>query len=75
MYCKVVERGEAATLPQLGAERWPDELTLLARSFQAMHARLAEQIGSDPLTGCMNRHGGGLITITMHFVSRARKFA
>jgi diguanylate cyclase (GGDEF)-like protein len=55
MYCKVVERGEAATLPQLGAERWPDELTLLARSFQSMHARLAEQIGSDPLTGCMNR--------------------
>ncbi len=55
MYCKVVERGEAASLPQLGAERWPDELTLLARSFQSMHARLAEQIGSDPLTGCMNR--------------------
>src|SRR4051812_4093759 len=23
MYCKVVERGEAASLPQLGAERWP----------------------------------------------------
>jgi diguanylate cyclase (GGDEF)-like protein len=55
MYCKVVERGEAASLPQLGAERWPDELTLLARSFQSMHGRLAEQIGSDPLTGCMNR--------------------
>jgi diguanylate cyclase (GGDEF)-like protein len=55
MYCKVVERGEVATLPQLGAERWPDELTLLARSFQAMHVRMAEQIGSDPLTGCMNR--------------------
>ena len=55
MYCKVVERGEIATLPPLGAERWPDELTLLARSFQSMHVRLAEQIGSDPLTGCMNR--------------------
>jgi diguanylate cyclase (GGDEF)-like protein len=55
VYCKVVERGEAATLPPLGAERWPDELTLLARSFDAMHVRLAEQIGSDPLTGCMNR--------------------
>lgn len=54
-YCKVVEKGEAATLPQLGAERWPDELTLLARSFQSMHVRLAEQIGSDPLTGCLNR--------------------
>lgn len=55
MYCKFVERGEAATLPPLGAERWPDELTLLARSFQSMYVRLADQIGSDPLTGCMNR--------------------
>jgi diguanylate cyclase (GGDEF)-like protein len=55
MYCKVVEQGEIASLPQLGAERWPDELTLLARSFHSMHARLAEEIGSDPLTGCMNR--------------------
>jgi diguanylate cyclase (GGDEF)-like protein len=55
MYCKVVERGEVATLPQLGAEKWPDELTLLARSFQSMHVRLAEQIGSDPLTACLNR--------------------
>jgi diguanylate cyclase (GGDEF)-like protein len=55
VYCKIVEKGEAATLPQLGAERWPDELTLLARSFQSMHVRLAEQIGSDPLTGCLNR--------------------
>jgi diguanylate cyclase (GGDEF)-like protein len=55
IYCKVVERGEAAALPQLGAEKWPDELTLLARTFQAMHVRLAEQIGSDPLTGCLNR--------------------
>jgi diguanylate cyclase (GGDEF)-like protein len=55
VYCKIVEKGEAAALPQLGAERWPDELTLLARSFQSMHVRLAEQIGSDPLTGCLNR--------------------
>jgi diguanylate cyclase (GGDEF)-like protein len=55
MYCKVVERGEAASLPRLGNDRWPDELTLLARSFQSMHARLAEQVGSDPLTGCLNR--------------------
>jgi diguanylate cyclase (GGDEF)-like protein len=55
MYCKVVERGEAASLPQLATEKWPDELTLLARSFQSMHARMAEQIGSDPLTGCLNR--------------------
>ena len=55
MYCKIVERGEAATLPPVGSERWPDELTLLARSFQSMYVQLADQIGSDPLTGCMNR--------------------
>lgn len=55
VYCKVVEHGEIPTLPTVGADRWPDELTLLARSFQSMHARLAEQIGSDPLTGCLNR--------------------
>ncbi|MEO6879215.1 MAG: GGDEF domain-containing protein, partial [Gemmatimonadaceae bacterium] len=55
MYCKIVEHGEVPTLTKVGTERWPDELTLLSRSFQSMHARLAEQIGSDPLTGCMNR--------------------
>ena len=30
-------------------------LTLLARGFHSMHDRLAEQIGTDPLTGCVNR--------------------
>jgi diguanylate cyclase (GGDEF)-like protein len=55
MYCKVVESGEIAQLPRVGEERWPDDLTLLARSFDAMRIRLAEQIGTDPLTGCFNR--------------------
>ena len=55
MYCKVVERGDTALLPPLPSERWPDELTLLARSFQSMHSHLAEQVGSDALTGCLNR--------------------
>jgi diguanylate cyclase (GGDEF)-like protein len=55
MYCKVVERGDTALLPPLPSERWPDELTLLTRSFQSMHTRLAEQVGSDALTGCLNR--------------------
>jgi diguanylate cyclase (GGDEF)-like protein len=55
LYCKVVERGDTVLLPPLPPERWPDDFTLLARSFQAMHARLAEQVGSDALTGCLNR--------------------
>ena len=55
MYCKVVERGDTSALPPLPSDQWPDGLTLLARSFQSMHARLAEQVGSDALTGCLNR--------------------
>ncbi|MEO7083033.1 MAG: GGDEF domain-containing protein [Gemmatimonadaceae bacterium] len=55
LYCKVVERGESGRLPRLGGDRWPDDLTLLARGFHSMHDRLAEQIGTDPLTGCVNR--------------------
>ena len=54
-YCKLVERGDTPTVPQLPLDKWPDELTLLASSFQSMHARLAEQVGSDALTGCLNR--------------------
>lgn len=54
VFCRVAERGEGG-LPPVPRDRWPDELTLLATSFQEMHAHLAEQIGSDPLTGCMNR--------------------
>src|SRR2546423_5005345 len=34
---------------------FPDGLTPLARSFDAKRNGLAEQIGTDPLTGCMNR--------------------
>lgn len=71
MYCKVVERGESAGVPALTADRRPDELTLLARSFQSMNARLAELIGSDPLTGCLNRRSleGQLRTL----ISQARR--
>jgi diguanylate cyclase (GGDEF)-like protein len=54
-YCSVAEQSETAALPALPSERWPDELTLLVRRFQSMHARLAEQVGSDSLTACLNR--------------------
>jgi diguanylate cyclase (GGDEF)-like protein len=55
-YCKVVERGDFSVVPPpIPPDRWPDDLTLLGDSFQAMHARLAEQVGSDALTGCLNR--------------------
>ena len=54
-YCKVVERNDFAAPPPIPTDRWPDDLTLLAGSFQSMHSRLAEQVGSDALTGCLNR--------------------
>jgi diguanylate cyclase (GGDEF)-like protein len=54
-YCKVVEKSEFAAPPPIPVDRWPDDLSLLAASFQSMHARLAEQVGSDALTGCLNR--------------------
>ena len=55
LFCKLVEEGDLAPSFVMGVDKRPDDLTLLARSFEAMRARLAEQIGTDPLTGCLNR--------------------
>jgi diguanylate cyclase (GGDEF)-like protein len=55
LFCKLVEDGDLATNLDLAKAKFPDDLTLLARSFEAMRAGLAEQIGTDPLTGCLNR--------------------
>ena len=55
LFCKLVEEGDLTPSLTLGVDKRPDDLTLLARSFEAMRSRLAEQIGSDPLTGCLNR--------------------
>ena len=55
LFCKLVEDGDLASSLDLTSARYPDDLTLLARSFDAMRNGLAEQIGTDPLTGCMNR--------------------
>jgi diguanylate cyclase (GGDEF)-like protein len=55
LFCKLVEDGDLAPGLTLGVEKRPDDLTLLAKSFDAMRLRLAEQIGTDPLTGCLNR--------------------
>ena len=55
LFCKLVEEGDLAPALTLGMEKRPDDLTLLAKSFDAMRMRLAEQIGTDPLTGCLNR--------------------
>ena len=55
LFCKLVEEGDLTPSLSLGEEKRPDDLTLLAQSFDAMRTRLAEQIGTDPLTGCLNR--------------------
>ena len=55
LFCKVIEEGDLSTTINVTSGKNPDEVTLLARSFDAMRAGLAEQIGTDPLTGCMNR--------------------
>jgi diguanylate cyclase (GGDEF)-like protein len=55
LFCKLVEDGDLTPALTLGEDKRPDDLTLLAKSFDAMRMRLAEQIGTDPLTGCLNR--------------------
>ena len=51
LFCKLVEDGDLHPVLDLGMDKRPDDLTLLAQSFDAMRARLGEQIGTDPLTG------------------------
>lgn len=55
LFCKLVEEGDLTPNIDIFGEKRADDLTLLARSFDAMRSRLAEQIGTDPLTGCLNR--------------------
>ena len=55
VFCKIVEEGDLTGSLELAKAKYPDDLTLLARSFDAMRNGLAEQIGTDALTGCMNR--------------------
>lgn len=55
LFCKLVEEGDLTPALSLGTDKRPDDLTMLAKSFEAMRGRLAEQIGTDPLTGCLNR--------------------
>jgi diguanylate cyclase (GGDEF)-like protein len=73
LFCKLVEDGDLHPSLDLGIDRRPDDLTLLARSFDAMRARLSEQIGTDPLTGCLNRRA--LETLLRAELRQARRRA
>jgi diguanylate cyclase (GGDEF)-like protein len=55
VFCKRVEIGDLGGAYDLEDDTRPDELTLLARSLDTMRSRLIELIGTDPLTGCLNR--------------------
>jgi diguanylate cyclase (GGDEF)-like protein len=52
---KQVEVGELSYSYNSDADKRADDLTLLGRSFNEMRDRLADLIGKDPLTGCLNR--------------------
>jgi diguanylate cyclase (GGDEF)-like protein len=54
-YCKFGELGESDVAIPIDRSHIPDELTILAGSFDAMRLRLSDQVGSDPLTHCANR--------------------
>ena len=54
-FCKRVEVGDLTVAYDTERERRPDDLTLLARSVDTMRQRLIELVGTDPLTGCLNR--------------------
>jgi diguanylate cyclase (GGDEF)-like protein len=54
-FCKRVEMGDLSSSYDTDRERRPDDLTLLARSVDAMRQRLIELVGTDPLTGALNR--------------------
>jgi len=54
-FCRDVEVGELGGTLESVVERRSDHLTLVARSVDDMRQRLIELIGTDPLTGCLNR--------------------
>jgi diguanylate cyclase (GGDEF)-like protein len=56
VFLKRAEMGDLSGTYDADADRAPDDLTLLGRSFNEMRNRLIELIGSDPLIpGCLNR--------------------
>jgi diguanylate cyclase (GGDEF)-like protein len=56
-YAKLGEVGDIGTSDLISGAAGSDDFALIARSLEKVHARLSEQIGSDPLTGCANRRG------------------
>jgi diguanylate cyclase (GGDEF)-like protein len=55
VFLKRAEAGDLAGSYDAESDRRPDVLTLLGRSFNEVRGRLIELIGTDALTGCLNR--------------------
>ena len=55
LICKRFELGDMSGNFEPERDKLPDDLTLVARSFNEMRGRLIELIGTDPLTGVTNR--------------------
>jgi diguanylate cyclase (GGDEF)-like protein len=72
IYAKFVEVGDVPTSDSL-VTTGKDDFAMLARSFEAIHSRLYEQIGSDPLTGCANRRGLEKQLLTVCRLARRRE--
>lgn len=55
LICKRFELGDLSGDFEPERDKLPDDLTLVARSFNEMRGRLIELIGTDALTGALNR--------------------
>jgi diguanylate cyclase (GGDEF)-like protein len=54
-FVKRVEAGDFSGEYDSAADARPDDLTLLGQSYNEMRSRLIELVGTDILTGCINR--------------------
>jgi diguanylate cyclase (GGDEF)-like protein len=54
-FVKRVEAGDFSGEYDSAADARPDDLTLLGQSYNEMRSRLIELVGTDVLTGCINR--------------------
>ena len=54
-FVKRVEMGDFSGEYDSAGDRRPDDLTLLGQSYNEMRSRLIELVGTDVVTGCLNR--------------------
>jgi len=60
VFCALMTDAGRSASESLGRDTRPDELSLLARTLDALRGRFLAQIGTDPLTGCLTRRAFGV---------------